>query len=220
VKEGLIKNRNVKDRKARIAELEKLVTAHVKELMAHPMITCQETLEQQEMIDTLALALARGRAAIQYATFPYLNEDGRLVTGREIEEPQIEAPYRLAQQLRNLGWALAHVHGRTYLTAHELELLRAVVLSTITASWQKVLAVLGASSEGLTCQTCADGIGKSRNRAEQLLKELVAVGLVAIDKSEALYRYRVMPDFAAVVRKPMGPLDHIKDVADSNLPQN
>src|SRR5262249_31395967 len=102
----------------------------------------------------------------------------------------------------------------------EMELLREVVLSTITASWQKVLAVLGAAFEGLTCQTCADRIGKSRNRAEQLLKELVAVGLVGIDKSEAMYRYSLMPDFAAVLCKPIGPLDHIKDIADLNLPQN
>ena len=66
-----------------------------------------------------------------------------------------------------------------------MELLRKVVLSTVTASWYQVLALFTTHPEGLTCQACAAGIGKSRNRAEQLLKELVAVGLVGIDKSQA-----------------------------------
>jgi DNA-binding IclR family transcriptional regulator len=107
---------------------------------------------------------------------------------------------------------LARVHGRVSITDHELELLRRVVLSSMPVDRAEVLSLFQRYSEGLTSVDCEKGIGKSRSRATQLLKELEAVKLVIGEGEPAGRRYCLTPELAALILKPVEPLNHVSDL--------
>jgi hypothetical protein len=190
----------VRGRKAKVEQLRGLVTAHAAFMRTAPVDLHPETDEQRNVIERLALLLARGRG----------------ITSPELQEPQIEEPYRALWQLRNLGRALARVHSRTHMTSHELELLRRVVLCSIPDGRAKVLAQFPERPDGLTSKTCAAGMGKSDDRARQLLEELVAVGLlVKAGKEVREALYVPVPPLSDLIVKPVTPLDHVEDLAPS-----
>ena len=123
-KEGFSIIWGLENRKGKTEQLRQLVTEHIQELECLSIAPGGETEMQREVINSLATLLGRGRAVIHRSRHdpegPY-----------EIEEVQIEEPWRALQQLCNLGRALARVHGRVSITDHELELLGRVVLSSM-----------------------------------------------------------------------------------------
>ncbi len=169
-KEGFEVTWETTDRRKKMDELRQLVAEHVKALLEPPVELEPETLEQRARLNRLAELLAHGRAALRW-------RETRL-GGWEIESVQTEEPYRALQQFRNLGRALTLVHGRTALSDHELEIIRQVVLSSIPADRAEVVARFQNHPEGLTAKACAEGIGKSEDRARQLLNELERIGMV------------------------------------------
>lgn len=186
---------NMGDRKASVQGLRDLVGEHVTNLQHAPLDVGSEYAEQRRLVNLLAMLLVRGRAVIQK------------------EEIQTEEPWRAFQQLRNLGKALARVHGRPSMTDHELELLRRVVLSSIPVDRAQVLALFAIHPAGLTIKSCAEGIDKSNGRASQLLKELVDIKLVVVDKSKPEYVYHPLPDLAELLIEPIESLDHVKNLS-------
>jgi hypothetical protein len=95
------------DRKSKTQELQYLVNEHVRHLLTSSVELQPEGIEQRKWVQGIAVLLARGRGIISY----------------ELEEPQIEEPFRAMLQVRNLGRALARVHGRASMTDHEMALL-------------------------------------------------------------------------------------------------
>jgi hypothetical protein len=87
--------------------------------------------EQKRLINKFASLLARGRGVIRSARREFQNEKGKPVVYYEIEETQIEEPFRAVHQLKTLAISLTFIHNRESVTEHELELLRRVVLSTM-----------------------------------------------------------------------------------------
>jgi DNA-binding IclR family transcriptional regulator len=59
---------------------------------------------------------------------------------------------------------------------------------------------------------CSTGIGKSRSRAGQLLRELEAVKLVISEGEPADRRYYLAPELAALILKPVESLNHVSDL--------
>jgi len=180
---------------------------------------------QKEIINNLASLLAHGRAVITTKRGEYKKEqEDKPLVYYEPSEVQIEEPFRAALQLRTLGEGLAWIHGRDYLTEHDLELLRRVVLSTMPMDRAGVLALFQKqeklTEDGfLTRQLCKEGIGRSYNRANQLLTELCLVGLIQVvkkveEEKEGPYFYEPLPRFDAIIRRPTGPLDHIADLVE------
>ncbi|MCH8056133.1 MAG: hypothetical protein IH857_08305, partial [Deltaproteobacteria bacterium] len=180
---------------------------------------------QKEIINNLASLLAHGRAVITTKRGEYKKEqEDKPLVYYEPSEVQIEEPFRAALQLRTLGEGLAWIHGRDYLTEHDLELLRRVVLSTMPMDRAGVLALFQQpeklTEDGfLTRQLCKEGIGRSYNRANQLLTELCLVGLIQVvkkveEEKEGPYFYEPLPRFDATIRRPTGPLDHIADLVE------
>jgi hypothetical protein len=168
----------LKERRAKVSQFRLLTSSYGFQLfkLSTPN-TILVSSHQQKEINRLATLLARGRAVIRSAQREFENENGDRRTYHEIEEVQIEEPYRAVLQLRTLGFSLAFVHGRASVTDHEMELLRRVVLSTMPPDRALVLALFQklenlTTEGGLTVKLCATGLGKSYGRAKQLLREL------------------------------------------------
>src|SRR5262249_19136535 len=100
--------------------------------------------------------------------------------------PQTEAPYRVARQLTNLGRALARIHGRNYLSDHELRLLHKVAMSSIP-TWRSELLHFwrtgvpqGTSiTPGALVQQLNPAYGEQMCRRR--LEELVQIGILDRD---------------------------------------
>jgi hypothetical protein len=207
------------ERVKKIQRLRKLASGYLHNKLAEDLPVIRETKEQTQIINNLAILLARGRAVIRTKKVDY-EKDGKVRPYYETEEVQIEEPFRAALQLRTLGRSLAHVHSRNYITDHDLELLRRVVLSTMPVDRAEVLSLFQnpnfLSLDGaLTRTLCADGIGKSRNRANQLLTELVRVGILQEEQKAGGSQekfYKPWPTLAECICCPVLPLDHILDI--------
>jgi hypothetical protein len=150
--------------------------------------------------------LAKARAAAYW--------EKNASSGYDLADLQIEAPYRLHQQLRTLAQSLAMVHSRLTVTEHEIELIKRVAWSTIPADRRMVLTDL--CSRDLSRQDMVDLLGKSPSRAGQILDELQYAKL--IEETEGSSNggrppkvYSLVPGIAEL--KPLSILDHVADLA-------
>jgi hypothetical protein len=210
--EGYELSWNSGDRPAGLRSLRHLVNEHVSELLSNPAQLKPESQHVRSKMNTLAELLRRARTDIAYGK----HED---TTSYEIVGVQTEEPWRALQQIRNLGRALARVHGRDEVTTHELELLRRVVLSSFQTGWLKVLTLFRTPG-ALSRDDVKERIGQSYGRVLQLLNELVAAELLVMQQTGPKYTYAVVKDFAELVREPIEPLDHIGDLDAVSLTQD
>lgn len=82
--EGFALSWEVRDRKAKVQQLQGLVTAHMTYMQTAPVALQAETAEQQNVIERLALLLARGRDVTSYELQGFLEVCGSPV--RSLEE--------------------------------------------------------------------------------------------------------------------------------------
>ncbi len=201
-------------RKKVLADLRKLVAEHLQDCWKRPLDSKPETPEQQKFIDRLGQFVSHGRTVVRRQKV----QDPE--TGQVRYEPEVvqqEGPFRVQQQFRNHARGLALVHGRTHVTGHELELVRRVAVSSLPADRADVISVVPDHPDGLTVKTCAAGIGKSEDRARQLLEELVLVKLLTRRKAEPNGGrpetiYVPVARFADLLTTPIKPLDHAVDL--------
>ncbi len=206
-RQGFALTWGVRERKEKLTLLRKLVAEHVLEVSALP-VPAGETPTQQATINRLALLVSRGRGAVTYRRATVYNEErGRSVQRQEVETVQIEEPFRAVQQLRNLGRALARIHGHPTVTAHELELVRRVALSSMPTDRAKTLGLLQGCGGRLTWETTAQGLKKGDSRAIQLLEELRALEILDLESTEPRV-YVPCADFADFLAQPVEVLLH------------
>ena len=201
-----------------------MTSGFLHELLSQEPPKFVESKEQRDEINNLALLLSRGRAVITTNKTEYENDKGKRISTYEAAEIQTEEPFRAALQLRCLGRALAWVHGRDHITTHEMELLRRVVLSTMPVDRASVLALfqdminLKPGYQALTRKLCSEGIGKSYNRAIQLLIELESVKILQMsritDENGDLNLYVPFSEFRSLIHRPVLPLDHNADLTE------
>ena len=197
---------NIEGRKEKVSELEKLVVEHVEDILTSPSTFQGETKGQQGAINTLAELMAAGRSVLEYGLV-----EGH---GREVVGHQTEQPWRGTHQLRNLGRALARVHGRNCLTEHEVEILRRVVLSSINMTWGDILRMVPYHPEGLTVGKVANRSGLSDPWVRQQLHELVAVGILETDKVGNEQLYYPISKYQDLLGKSLSPLNHRVDLQE------
>jgi hypothetical protein len=141
-REGFAISWGLENRKGKTEQLRQRVTEHIQHLQGSSVTLSGETEMRRGVINSLATLLGRGRAVIHRSKY---DPEGQY----EIEEVQIEEPWRVLQQLCNLGRALARVHGRASITDHELELLRRVVLASMPVDRAEVLSLFRQYPEGV-----------------------------------------------------------------------
>jgi hypothetical protein len=193
-------------RKEKVSRLERMVVEHVEDILTTPLMFQEETLDQQGVINTLAELMAAGRSVVEYGKV----EGG----GYELVGHQTEQPWRGTFQLRNLGRALARVHGRDHLTGHELEMLRRAVLSSIHMAWGDILRMVPYHPEGLTVGKVLSGTGSSKPWIRQKLNELVAVGILETAKVGKEQLYYPISKYRDLLRKLLSPLNHKQDLQE------
>jgi len=203
-KEGLELILKEKKRSEKVYRYQLLCSSY-----AHILLNCELptiddlTTAQIEQIQTLADLLSRGRAIIS---------DG----------VQIEEPFRIASQLKELVICLALVHVSETVTNHEMELARQVVLSTIPQGRASVLALFQNPANltpqgGLTIKRCAKETGITDKGAEGLLKGLMNLTIIERDGSRKEHEYRPLPKFAKIIAEPLISLDHIADLTGGGV---
>jgi hypothetical protein len=159
-----------RDRAKRLANLTQL-RGQVRELFKalDGLVQPPDDSDYFKTFNMLAIFLAKARAA------SYRERDS---TGEyELISMQVEEPYRVHQQLYTLAQSLALVHGRASVTAHEIELVKRAVWSTIPTDRRIVLEALCGGEQPR--QALLTLTGKSLGRAGQTLEELEHVKLIA-----------------------------------------
>jgi hypothetical protein len=204
-------------RKKVLVELRQLVAEHLAECMDRTFAPSPETREQKRFINRLAQLVADGRTDVR---FQKIHDVDTGVDRYASEISQVEKPFRVQQQLRNLSRSLALVHGRDRMTDHELELLRRVALSSLPADRAAVLALFPDHEEGITAKACGAAIGKSDDRARQILEDLVLIKLLVrrTGKSQGgvpAHVYAPVPRMAEFLTVAFKPLDHVCDLAET-----
>jgi hypothetical protein len=202
-------------RRQQLPQLRNLLMEHVGSLLKEPVAMEPETPEQREKLNKLALLLARGRGVFLTEKVQELDEGtGEERYAYEAANVQIEEPYRALEQLKNLGRALARIHGRSQVTDHEMELLRRVVLSSVSPVRGDALACFRLYPTGLTAKELASELKKSETRARSLLQELGALKLVVEDKGSSGWIYRPIPELADLINEKVRVLDHRDDLTE------
>ena len=202
---------NGTDRREQMTALDQLVVEHVEDVLTSPLIIQPETLAVQDKINRLAELMAAGRSVLDYKSSEY--------GSREIVGVQTEQPWRGTFQLRNLGRALARVHGRPRLTDHELEMLRRVVLSSIHLTWGEILRLLPAHPEGLTVNKVRAHLGWSPPWCRHQLEELVSVKILESVKVGQECLYYPLAKYQDLLNRPLTSLNHQEDLKNEEKKQ-
>ncbi len=194
--------------------LKRLVVQHLEDLHRSPPDLQPEADTQKQDLNRLARFIARGRGAVITERVTDLDEaTGQERCRYEVVDIQVEEPFRVLQQLRTLGRALARLHGRGRMTDHEIELLRRVALSTVPPERAQILGLYGKGHGELSVSDCASALGCSRTRARQVLTTLAALGVLAERKHGPQSTYSPAPDMAPIVCRPVTGLDHTLDLS-------
>jgi hypothetical protein len=176
-----------------------------------------EQRRHKDQIERMARLIVRSRGVISGSV--HHDEAGKRVYERA-EEVQVEHPFRAIQQLRVLGRALALVHTRLVITDHEVEMLRRVVLSSVTKDREKVLRLFqdqnNLDGEGnLKEKLCSERTGMCESWSRGMLRELEILGI--LEKSSGGYIPK--DEFKELLRTPVEPLDHLLNLAPDDATQ-
>lgn len=200
-------------RRHNLPKLRQLLLDHVTSILTNPASLETETSEQQDQLNRLALLLARGRGVILTEKRQTIDEgtgDDRF--HYEIAGVQIEEPYRALAQLRTLGRALARIHGRSRITDHEIELIRRVVLSSVSPARGEAMAIFRTLPLGITPQTLASHLQWTDTGARMHLRELAALKLVTEDRVATGWTYRPISELAEFITNEVAVLHHGPDL--------
>jgi len=115
-----------------------------------------------QLLKGMAQLVARGRGSVVH------------------NETQVESAYRVYTQFSNLARSLARVAGHASVEAGELELVRQVALSTITAPRSKILQLVASWPAGATAKPVADALGCTEPTAKTYLETMTTLGLLVL----------------------------------------
>ncbi len=202
---------NPLDRKKKVLEARQLTASYTKQLRQkignHILKPESENVKKWLNNASEFIAKARGIAISKASTF--MNEKGEKVDFYEISDWQIEAPWRVLQQLRSLARVVAIMNNHDEITQWDLDTLKPILFSTMQVDRGEVVGIL-LKKCGLTAQDISKEIEKSSKTARRTLKELEALKIVDAYKSpninvsgKAPWAYFVSEEFAAILGAPL-----------------
>lgn len=142
-------------------------------------------------------ASARGEVRLKEATFEN-EEEGKIVHFYELQELQIERPFRALHQLRLLAESLAIIRGKGEVGKSELNTVREVALSSMPVHRAEVLSVFKTRSP-ITANEVKDMLDKSYGSVKRCLDELVYLNVLVVDKGMTPYQYQPHSSFASLI---------------------
>lgn len=228
VKTGFELSWSLTERRQKLAELRRLVSAYGWQRYQAKIAFTPESETVKQRLQELAVFLSYGRAVALTEGHRERGEEGKSYVTYETSDFQREEPFRALQQLRVLARSLAVVHGRAAVADHELELLRRVVLSSMPPARAETLLLFQnpvylRGDGGLTRRGVSEGLKKSYNPAKRLLHELERLELLeSVSDSESKERvYYPAGRFKELITTPITSLDHLLDLEGGakNFPQ-
>lgn len=129
------------------------------------------------------IACCRGVVVIQSQKM--INDEGKSITYYEVQDIQIEQPWRSVQQISSLAKYLAFIAGKKEVGVDELRIIKDVVLSSMPANRAEALKNIIKSDGEVTAKVLSDGIDKSVKTSRRLLDELTALKVLNKVKNTA-----------------------------------
>ena len=199
------------NRKEKILKTRQIISSYCAQLIKKIVQPKQstETQEIQNKINNIArfICKARGIAITRKSTFK--NEKNQDVDFYEITDWQVEHPWRILNQIKELLRILSYIHGKNIVDEEEIKTIKPVILSTMPVDRAEVLNVL-VKECGLSASELAKKIGKSSKTIRRTLKELETLGIVNCYKDiegyssgKAPYKYFIIEEFATILGSPM-----------------
>lgn len=216
IDQGFDALRHKSNRATQLDALREAVSAYGFQLSQENIASVHLEQDTLEYLKQLAKLLARGRGVIVTNRTKFKDAEGQEREWAEVIEAQIEEPWRGYQQIESLTRALALVHQRDRVTAHELELARRVVLASMPPARGDALAHFADPAVRQRGYVVAGDIGErmdtSPRSARRLLEELHALRILTKEKvgTEAA-RFAPCQEFAKLIFDPRPPIDHIAD---------
>ena len=166
-----------KDRKKIEKELAQLVSAYIDLLSLNSPSIKEFSKETQEQFKVASRLMARGRGIVimNSATFEKkVGDEIEKISYYELQEVQIEHPFRAIQQLILLAQYLAYVSNKIEVTQEEMEIIKEIVISSMPADRSQALRVIINMGGVITAKELAssDNFERSIKTARRLLDEL------------------------------------------------
>jgi predicted transcriptional regulator len=200
-----------KNRKTGILKARQLVSSYVKQCSEriNDYVCGPERENVKKWLNNAAefIAKARGIAISKASSFE--NEQGKKIDFYEITDWQIEAPWRVLNQLKSLVKVIGFMNNHDEITQTDLDTLKPILVSTMQVDRGEVVKML-LKKCGLTAKDISKEIGKSSKTVRRTLKELEALKIVDAYKSpgmnlsgKAPWAYFVSEEFAALLDAPL-----------------
>src|SRR3990167_674395 len=163
-----------KDRRKTEKELSQLVSAYIDLLSLNSPNLKEIDDEYKQKFRIASRLMARGRGIVIMNAATFENKEGEKISYYELQEVQIEHPFRAIQQLILLAQYLAYVSNKEEITQEEMNIIKEVVISSMPADRSQALRVIINMGGTITAKILAESedFEKSKKTARRLLDEL------------------------------------------------
>jgi hypothetical protein len=182
-----LKNAPQADQAQARKSLRALVAEHLEAVRAVDT-PVQMSPKAAQLLKGMAQLVARGRGSVIH------------------NETQVESAYRVYTQFSTLARSLARVSGHASVGAGELELVRRVALSTITAPRGKLLQLAAGQPDGVVAAEVATAIGYNEATAKTYLETMTTLELLVQTprrsgkRGQPAYTWTVAPAFQVLLQ--------------------
>ncbi len=194
---------NKNDRRELIKKAREYVSSYCQQIINGLfLIQFQEPEETiQEKLNKLAKLMSRTRGIVIAKANKFKNEEDKWINYYEIEDIQIEEPWRALLQLRGLGKTLALIRNKNKITEEEIETLKKVALSSMPVDRADALNVFR-NYDTVTAKELAEEIEKSVRTAQRLLKELNKLKVLdySQESKEEAREYYPVEEFSEIIK--------------------
>lgn len=159
----------------------KLVTSLCLEIRTHGVKLAPTPIAVRDELNLLSQLVARARGEVQSRSQTFTNEDDEVKTYEEIEEVQIEEPFRALNQLKALTKTLARLRGKKEETAAEISTVKRVALSSMPGNRAEVLSAFTVN-DTVTAKVAAELLRKNYRTVKRHLDQLVHLQVLCAEK--------------------------------------
>ncbi len=126
----------------------------------------------QDDINLLAELVARARGEVRTRTQKFVNEEGEEISYQEIEDVQVEEPFRAMHQLKTLCCSLAILREKAEVTAEEVKTAKRIALSSMPVSRAEVLSAYRTESK-MSAKEVSDVLDRNYKTMKRHLDQLL-----------------------------------------------
>ncbi len=132
-------------------------------------------------INLLAELVARARGEVRTHSQKFVNEEGEEISYQEIEEVQIEEPFRAMHQLKTLCTALTILREKKEVTTQEVMTAKRIAFSSMPINRAEVLSVFK-NERKLSAKDVADKLRRNYKTVKRHLDQLLYLHVLKAEK--------------------------------------